>query len=252
MPIFDAHIHIGQFREQYTSPQEVVELLSSVGVGRFAVSSTTTCEGNYAKVIDEMLEMQEVAQNRMSAVLWLLPQAIYDGTIERMKNSGMNWLCLKIHPQLHPSFWKTAEAQDDIANIANEIHLPLLIHTGDCDGCYPEQYEKTISHNPNLQIIFAHGRPIEQTISLMKKYSNVWTDTAFMPLDNIVRLCREGLSTRVLWGTDYPIIKYYYHSEDIKAYYLDLVCQLKHSIDQYDFDSITYQNFEQIFNTKTL
>jgi len=81
----------------------------------------------------------------------------------------------------------------------------------------------------------------------MKKHSNVWTDTAFMPIENIAKLCDEKLSNRILWGTDYPIPKYYYPDMDMRTYYTDLVQQLKDSTSQEDFEAITRQNFERLF-----
>ena len=46
MLLIDAHVHFGQFYDQYTSPIELRDFLDSVGDERFAASSTTICEGN--------------------------------------------------------------------------------------------------------------------------------------------------------------------------------------------------------------
>lgn len=57
--LFDSHIHFGQFYDLYTSPTELKRFLDSVGVERFAASSTTICEGDYDKVIAETRELAE-------------------------------------------------------------------------------------------------------------------------------------------------------------------------------------------------
>jgi len=54
MFFIDSHVHLGQFYNQYTSPTELRNFLDSVGVERFAASSTTICEGDYEKVIAEL------------------------------------------------------------------------------------------------------------------------------------------------------------------------------------------------------
>ena len=77
--IIDAHIHLGQFYNQYTSPLELKEYLDSVGVKRFAASSTTICEGHYEKVIDEIRELKNVCGDSLSPILWILPQMLKDG-----------------------------------------------------------------------------------------------------------------------------------------------------------------------------
>ena len=52
--LFDSHIHFGQFYDLYTSSMELKRFLDSVGVERFAASSTTICEGDYDKVMDKL------------------------------------------------------------------------------------------------------------------------------------------------------------------------------------------------------
>lgn len=245
--IYDSHIHFGQFYNQYTSSTELRDFLDSVGVECFAASSTTICEGDYDKVLREIVTLKELCGNKLSPILWIMPQMLKDGGLFKMMDSGICWRCLKIHPQLHPTAWLgDSHEMKWMASMASVLRLPLLIHTGEKEGCYPKLYEKVIAGFPDVTFILAHGRPINDTIELMKKYPNVWTDTAFMPTENIVRLCTEKLSDRVLWGSDYPIPKYYYPEADIKAYYLDLIKKLKDSVNQDDFEMITQQNFEKL------
>lgn len=171
-----------------------------------------------------------------------------DGGLFQLMDAGIRWRCLKIHPQLHPTTWiNDSHEMKWVVSMASVLQMPLLIHTGEKEGCNPKLYEKPISDFPNVVFILAHGRPISDTIELMKKHSNVWCDTAFMPTGNIVKLCDEKMSNRVLWGSDYPIPKYYYPKKDMRTYYLDLVQKLKDSTSQEDFELITYKNFEKLF-----
>lgn len=246
--LFDAHTHVGQFYDLYTSPTELKAFFDSVGVERFAASSTTICAGDYEKVMDEIKELVAICGNRFLPVLWITPSMLKDGGLFKMMDSGISWQCLKIHPQLHPMAWQgNSHEMKWVVSMASVLQMPLLIHTGEMEGCYPKFYEKTIAGFPNVTFILAHGRPINDTIKLMKKHSNVWVDTAFMPIEHICKLCDEKLSERVLWGTDYPITKYYNPQDDMKTYYLDLIWQLKDSVDNDDFERITHKNFEKLF-----
>ena len=56
--ICDSHIHVGQFRDVYTSPEELVAFLDDVGVDKFAVSSTSIWEEDYDKVLHEITGIQ--------------------------------------------------------------------------------------------------------------------------------------------------------------------------------------------------
>ena len=246
--LFDSHIHFGQFYDLYTSSMELKRFLDSVGVERFAASSTTICEGDYDKVIAETKELANICGNRFLPVLWITQPMLKDGGLFQLMDAGIRWRCLKIHPQLHPTTWiDDSHEMKWVVSMASVLQMPLLIHTGEKEGSYPKLYEKVVSDFPNVVFILAHGRPINDTIELMKTYPNVWCDTAFMPTENIVKLCDEKLSNRVLWGTDYPIPKYYYLDTDMKIYYLDLVQKLKDSISQGDFELITHKNFKKLF-----
>ena len=246
--LFDSHIHFGQFYDLYTSPTELKRFLDSVGVERFAASSTTICEGDYDKVIAETKELADICGSRFLPVLWITQPMLKDGRLDKFMDSGIRWRCLKIHPQLHPTTWiNDSHEMKWVVSMASVLQMPLLIHTGEKEGCNPKLYEKPISDFPNVVFILAHGRPINDTLELMKKYPNVWCDTAFMPSENIVKLCDEKLSNHVLWGTDYPIPKYYYPEKDMRTYYFDLVKKLEDSISQDDFELITHRNFEKLF-----
>ncbi len=246
--LIDSHIHIGQFYDLYTSPKELKQFLDAVDVERFAASSTTICEGNYDKVIAETKELADICGSRFLPVLWITSPMLKDGGLFKLMDSGIRWRCLKIHPQLHPRAWvNNSPEMKWVVAMASVLQMPLLIHTGEMPGCFPLLYEKTILDNPNVTFILAHGRPIGEAKELMKKHSNVWVDTAFMLTEQIRQLCDEKLSDRVLWGTDYPIPKYYNREKDMKAYYLGLVQELKDSVSQDDFELITHKNFEKLF-----
>ena len=192
--------------------------------------------------------MVEICGEKFLPVLWIIPSMLKDGGLDKFMDSGIHWRCLKIHPQLHPMSWlDESNKMRWVVSMASVLQIPLLIHTGEIAGCYPGLYEQWITRFPNVTFILAHGRPINDAIKLMKKHSNVWTDTAFMPIENIAKLCDEKLSNRILWGTDYPIPKYYYPDMDMRTYYTDLVQQLKDSTSQEDFEAITRQNFERLF-----
>ena len=227
--------------------------MDGIGVNQFAASSTSICEGDYDKVLREMSELEDIAKGRLHAVLWIIPSMLTDGGLERFLDSGIKWECLKIHPQLNPSAWGESEPyMKQVASLAKSLRLPLLIHTGETEGCYPILFQQTIADNPETLFILAHARPLDQTINLMELYSNVWADTAFVPIENIVKLCNAGVSSRVLWGTDYPIPKYYSEDLDMTRYYADLIEALQRSVCREDFKKITYGNFAECFGLESL
>ena len=55
--MIDSHIHVGQFNDLYIEPSAIHNLMAELNVDYYAVSSTTICEENYPKVIDELQEL---------------------------------------------------------------------------------------------------------------------------------------------------------------------------------------------------
>lgn len=247
--ICDSHIHVGQFYDIYTSPRELVGFLDDVGVERFAVSSTTICEVNYEKVIGEIMELVQLAGNRVTPILWVLPQMYTDGGLERFLYCGIDWKCLKIHPQLHPNSWKTrGKNMKRLMKSAKEMELPVMIHTGEMECCHAGLFKALALRNLDIKFILAHGRPLDETVDVMQSCDNTFTDTAFMSTENVTELCKNGLADKVLWGTDYPIPKYYYRGDNMRQYYNALISNLKSKIEASDFEKITKINFNNIMN----
>ncbi len=237
--MIDYHTHIGQFYDIYTSPSEVVRIMDSVGVGQFACSSTTICECDYNKVLMEMSELQTLARHRLLPVLWIVPQMLQDDGLQRFLDSGIPWRMLKIHPQLNPLAWQCGGKNlQKVVSLAKQMHIPILIHTGESAGCYPSLFERTIRYNPSVTFILAHGRPIDETTTLLQHYPNVLTDTAFMPVEHIAELCQRGFSHKILWGTDIPIQKYYSRSENLIDYYQNRLRELKTAITIEQYETI--------------
>ena len=229
----DYHTHIGQFYDLYTSPSELMWVMDAVGVEHFASSSTTICEGDYVKVLAEMSELVGMAGNRVLPVLWIVPQMLSDGGLQRFLDSDIPWKMLKIHPQLHPLSWLCGSLNlQKVIRLAKRLQLPLLIHTGEFAGCYPSLFKQCVRYNPSVTFILAHGRPLDETVNLLQRYPNVLTDTAFMPIEHIAELCQLNLSHRILWGTDIPIPYYYNRKEDRVTYYKSLLYEVQKAVSE--------------------
>lgn len=228
----DSHIHVGQFFDIYTSPEEVSFFLDSIGIQKYAVSSTTVCEGNYSKALDEIKTLIVLDGDKVSPILWITPEMIKNQSILKLfLDSSVNWKCLKIHPQLDTQEWDvTGQCFQYVLQLARKRGLPLLIHTGEHIGCYPETFDKIIDSNPDIRFILAHGRPIKQALALLRNKKNVYVDTAFMPIENIKSLVESGFEHRILWGTDYPIQKYFYQSISPAEYYQNRLLDFKDSL----------------------
>lgn len=239
----DAHIHVGQFREIYTSPRELVDFLDNVGVNHFAVSSTTIWEENYEKVLSEIHELLLLAPHRVIPVLWITPSMLENGGLKLFLGSDIVWRCVKVHG-VHP--W-TDEGIQRCVEVARHLHVPLLFHTGGFELCEAGVYLPIVKQNPDVTFILAHARPIEQTIEVMQQCPNAWADTAFTPIECIRQLMDAGFEDRVLFGTDTPLQRIYNLELSWEDAYTRNVYQIRGAITIKQWKKISYINSQRLF-----
>lgn len=248
--ICDSHVHVGQFYDIYTSPEELAEFLQAVGVDVVAVSSTTTCESNYIKAYNEIKTFKKKFPGITIPLLWVTPDLLRnDSMLDDIISSDFSWKGIKIHPQLAPSEWN-ADSPNYPKSIllANKIKVPILIHTGVVNNCHPLQMLPVFREYPSQTFIMAHGRPIDETIFVLEQCPNTYVDTAFMPIDHILKLVQKGYTKRILWGTDYPIIKFHDRNLDYKKNYCNQLAEHKVKLGIADFERITSTNMLELYN----
>ena len=245
--LIDVHVHVGQFKNHNYSPTSIFRLMKRTGVDYFAVSSTTQCEENYQKVLDELHQLIDMAGEKVIPVMWITPEGL-KGNIAWYLESDIKWRCLKIHPFLHKDVWiPNEELFNEVIDIARELDVPILIHTGDESCCQSHLYEPAISKNPDISFILAHGRPLEDALSLVKTYSNAYADSAFMPVECMKQFVDNGLSRKLLWGTDMCIPKHFYPHKEMFDYYKGKVDAFRAICTTDQFEMVTYQNAKQLF-----
>jgi predicted TIM-barrel fold metal-dependent hydrolase len=211
--LIDTHIHIGQFEDAYYEAEYVFStVLEVVGdVKEIVFSSTTSCKddvlyGEIEKEIAAALSFSAYAK-KLNALCWYIPDYLRQGiSIENAMNN-LPYTGIKIHPFAHDwdlSDTKTINLIRGIFDYANTHSMPVLIHTGYDKVQEAATFSSFFGEFPNARFILAHGRPIEQTSELLKKFPNVYCDTAFMPEDDFNLIVKKH-SEKILLGSDFPI-----------------------------------------------
>ena len=242
----DAHFHVGQFYDIYTSPTDILHYMDAVNIERTAISSTTICDKNYGKALKEMNELVIIGDHRIVPVLWVTAAMLDSKELYRFLDSKIWWRAIKIHRQ---TGWSN-HFEEQIApclSLARELNVPIIFHTGEDFNCNAGNFENIIKQNPQQQFILAHSKPIIETQRLLHQYSNVLCDTSFQLSNNITQLVKIGLENRILWGSDYPIPKYFYRNADMIQYYLKEYHKLKRRLNEACFTKICFNNFQTIW-----
>ena len=250
--LFDSHVHMGQFYNVYFSPKMILDICKQIGITSIAVSSTSVAEENYPKVLSEFYQLLSQDAIRIVPILWITPRMLQTSGVQQFRNSDIHWQCIKVHNYLHHGEWGDAMGplMRQVVDLAQDMHLPILFHTGN-ENCYPDDYAPLIHAHPKQIFILAHSRPVDQTIRIMQACPNAWADTAFSPIDDIMQMVHAGLIDRMMWGTDLPMMAYYYGTlrgmedagkYDFKGYYNTLLSQLRDALkNTMDYRKLTYQ-----------
>lgn len=219
--IIDNHVHVGWYSDGYHSPLEIWRSLKQAGVNSAAVSSTSTCAELYHNIQTEFNQLIAIAgRGNIKPLLWISPTMIIkEWPIKKLLKSKIDWRGVKLHYVSHPHFSNNKKLVNSALSIARELgNVPILLHTGGWPNCYASVFETLICENQDLKFVLAHGRPIEETIEILERHSNVWTDTAFMPVEDIKKLKKANLSDRVLFGSDAQINQIYSPSQTTPEY----------------------------------
>lgn len=105
-----------------------------------------------------------------------------------------------------------------VADLAKEAQLPVLIHTGHIpteglsglNGCTEvEALEPLIKEFPEVRFILAHigWESWRKVLGLCEKYDNTFVETSWQPARVIRRAVDKLGSSRVIFGSDFPLFK---------------------------------------------
>jgi len=213
--IRDTHVHIGQFEDTYYAPLAVIDIVMASGMEGLSFSSTTSCKDDvqYREVEKEItLVGAAYSPETIRPFLWFIPDYIRQGVSAESACGVIPYKGIKIHPYAHS--WdiedlKHREALHQLFDYAAQNTLPVLIHTGESGVDSPDRFERFFGVYPGVQCILAHGRPAEATVAMLRKYPNVYCDTAFAPEERVARIVEAGFASRIILGSDFPITHYF-------------------------------------------
>ena len=214
----DYHVHIGQFDTVYYYADRVFSALKANGIGEVWFSSTTSClyckekdlyEGVKEEMKNSLLAASEIGL-KAHALYWVVPKIHFEKIVSvKEAMSEIEYDGFKIHPRAQKwdlSDEKTASLAKEIFSYAQMHNKMILIH---CDEDYPPTlFEHLIASHPKASVQLAHCRPIKETLYMLRTYSNTICDTAMADKDTIEQLKQAGFSSRIRYGTDFPIMHY--------------------------------------------
>jgi len=243
MKICDAHVHLGKSGpwQPYHKPtiliDELLKLFDKLNVERAIVFPNPNVGDKYPETNDYIARCAQKHPNRLVGFGRVDPRRGKDAIKElvrikeKLKLSG-----LKLHPMVecfrpdHPYF-------KNFFKKANELKLPLLIHTGDGFSA-PGLAMRAVKKYPDLIIILGHLR--EGCLTAMKQSQNVYVETSGS-LPEFIELSADIDEDRVLFGSDIPYYRYPTQTAIVEAANIPNTVKRK----------IYHENFQRLFKPKT-
>lgn len=199
----DAHSHIGQFGSWSNVGITTEELIQQMD--EYNVEKTVIC----TYPMKESIEAVAKYPDRLIGAAWVSPYDAdaLDQIRDAVKNHGFK--AIKLHPLMH-SYLANDECVFPIAELARELDIPLMIHTGHPPYSLPWSVAQLADIYPDVQMVMIHmghgnGMYVQSAIDMAKKYPNLYMETSGMPMHTKIKEAYEEVgSDRIMWGLDAP------------------------------------------------
>lgn len=209
--LFDFHVHMGQYFDDYYTPPRILRTLRLAGITHFAYSSTSTVVTDDPDfLLEERVAMHELSKGRAKPILWVTHDMLKRSpNLSLYMNDAGGKICgLKIHG-VSERWLPNAREMQRVFKIAQERGLFVKLHTGERENCEAGMYRNICMEFPDVRVVLAHGRPILQSIDMLRHCPNTFVDSSFMPHCHFQQLMtvarQDGFTNRILFGTDTPI-----------------------------------------------
>ena len=199
----DAHSHVGYFggwSDVGITSEELIRQMDEYNVEKAVISTFP---------MRESIEAVDRYPQRFIGAAWVTPMEkdAVSKIREAVREHGFQ--AVKLHP-LSQSFLPNDECVFPIAELAEELDIPLMIHTGHPPFSLPWSVAQLADRYPHVKMVMIHmghgnGMYVQAAIDMAKKYSNLYLETSGMPMHTKIREAYEQVgSDRIMWGLDAP------------------------------------------------
>lgn len=245
-PLYDIHIHFGEYRGCFFPPEDINEVLLRCGVNQYsAMLFPNTLPAN--KDRDTWLNIKMIERNsKVDLILVVTPEMIKTDENLSILDS-LPYKMIKLHGCLH-NWHPNGKVIRRVFSLAKTRNIPIMLHTGGRAKSDAGSYYRICSEFPSVKVILAHSRPIGDTINIMQQCSNVYADTSCVSAKKIRLFESEGLINRLLFGTDFPVPIFYTNETNLQEWYTRNISEIISSIGLQSFNTIANKNYADFFN----
>ena len=255
--IIDAHTHIGFWPTLRKTETNLVSSSKNNGISyslfsfdgsEFKDSNTFFRDVKVMDALKKSLSFIKRTPKGFGMLIWIRPNKEHN--LKELENFIIAHRSIihgiKFHPAL--SHLKiTSKKVLPYILLAQKYNLPVLVHTALDKYSSIFYLEDIASEFKDVNFVAAHMELKSDhtfTIAAMKKYSNIYCDTAWVDSSIIKLLRKEHLIDRVMFGTDNPIDGEETLDNPIYQAYL----KNKMKCNKKEYQMLMYKNAQKIYN----
>lgn len=269
MKIIDTHMHIGGENVGFHMNEEMVlELMDKYNVSYALVSNGDSAEMDHQQKLlsfqmsqeDSLRRTLEFARKnpgKIGVAPWVKPylQGLTKELTDMIKDNLDVIKAIKLHP-FHSDVKPTDKRMLPYLELAEELGLPVVSHTGGCEAADPVYMYEAAKMFPGIPFVMVHmglGSDNKQALDLLGKADNLFGDTTWVPMQTTIEAIHRYGADRMMFGTDSPIDgvdTYLCNPRGDRSLYQDYFELLPEQISKDAYEKLMFRNAERIFKIK--
>ena len=265
--IIDSHVHIGRMLNFDMKESMVLEAMEKYNIEKVIVSNSESAEADHNQVllpkeyqisqIESLKKAVTFSRENLGKVFiapWFKPKTekISSELVSLIEENIDIIKAVKFHPY-HSALDFDATENEPYFDLAEQFHLPVITHTSGGPNDNPQKVANVAKKFPKLNIVMAHlalGTDNMEAIETISQFSNLYGDTAWVPMESTIKFINKIGSEKLFFGTDMPIDgvdTYRCNPKGERSMYQDYFEKLPDLISKESYDNLMYKNAERFF-----
>ena len=206
--IINTHIHLGgsYVTDSNYTEEQLLKNMEDNNVYGMMVLPLAEPKPDYKEAHDRIYRFTQRMPGRIWGVVDMHPRHPEDVYFAEVKRCvlELGFVALKLHPLLHGVNPMTKVA-DKAFRIANELKIPLMVHTGLGVSWSPAILIQKAMQYPDLKIVLCHCGGMNgdnEAIMAAKLCSNIYLEPSWIPAHHIEKMIKAIGADRVVMGSD--------------------------------------------------
>lgn len=198
----DAHAHLGKiggWAGVAITAEQLIQQMDDYDVEKTALC----CEDN-----DQTLKAMKNYPGRIIGCVYTDP--LRQNSPEMVRHyAEEGFTAVKLNPLRH-AYCADAEVLDPVLDAAQELGMPICIHSGHVPYALPWQIALLAERHPKVKILMlhmghGHGVYIDAALKMARRFPNLYLEMSGMPMPVKIREAYETVGQdRIMFGTDTP------------------------------------------------